>query len=287
MIRNMKSLTWIYGLVDPRDGQVRYIGMTTKTLEARLAGHLNESHYRPKLCYHKSHWIRQLVALGLSPGIQLLEEVLVDDDWRTAEIRWIAYGRSQGWPLTNMTDGGEGAPGRVLSEETKRRIAIAAKGRPSPKKGKPVPLEIAQRQLKPMPRHLENQFGKLSDREIAAQCGLTARAVGLRREKLGIPPKPRVEWPDWAIAELGKSSDLSIANRLGCSHLTVAKKRASLGIPLPQRLRDRWTSDVVAKLGMVPDSAIAAELGCSQSAVSAYRNSLGIPANYGRKNDHT
>lgn len=276
----MKSLTWIYGLVDPRDDQVRYIGMTTKALEVRLSGHLNESHYRPKLCYHKSHWIRQLQALGLSPGIQLLEEVPAGADWRVVESRWIAHGRSQGWPLTNMTDGGEGAPGRVLSEEIKRKISIASRGRPSPKKGKPAP-----RESRPMPKHLEQQLGKVPDNEIAVQWGMTPTSVAQRRKQLGIPPKPGVEWPDWAIAELGKSSDLSIANLLGCTHHTVAKKRVSLGI-LP-RNHDRWSPDVVAKLGTMPDSAIAAELGCSQSAVSAYRNSLGIPANYGRKNGHT
>lgn len=30
----------IYALVDPRDGAVRYIGQTTKTLAERLAGHV-------------------------------------------------------------------------------------------------------------------------------------------------------------------------------------------------------------------------------------------------------
>jgi len=65
-----------------------------------------------------------------------------ESDLDKAEIAWIAFARSEEWPITNLTDGGEGALhparesvdkrrakmiGRKLSDETKARISAANK----------------------------------------------------------------------------------------------------------------------------------------------------------------
>lgn len=115
----------IYALVDPRNGNVRYIGKSTTGLWRP------KTHQMPKTLEkdsngHKANWIRQLKGRGLSYQIVVLEEDLDKADLGSAEQEWIAWGRWQGWPLVNMTDGGDGQPGLRHSEEAKRKIAEKA-----------------------------------------------------------------------------------------------------------------------------------------------------------------
>ncbi len=110
--------TVIYSLVDPRDERVRYVGKTMVSLRERLIGHLYES----KRGRNKRHnWIRKLTSLGLEPRIVPLETVPPGGDWAEAERRWISLlGASH--DLLNGTTGGEGCPGRPVSEKTRRKI---------------------------------------------------------------------------------------------------------------------------------------------------------------------
>lgn len=79
---------------------------------------------------HKANWIRQLEKLGLGYGIVVLEKTLLPSDLEDAERRWIAELRAGGAKLTNMTDGGDGTPGRAytVSEETRQKIREANLG---------------------------------------------------------------------------------------------------------------------------------------------------------------
>ena len=45
------------------------------------------------------------------------------------EIRWIAQLRSEGFQLVNMTSGGDGVRGQIVSEETRIKLSIAMKGK--------------------------------------------------------------------------------------------------------------------------------------------------------------
>lgn len=118
-------LCYIYALIDPRTGEVRYIGKSHRPCE-RLANHLNDR----SIC-HRTNWLRSLVAAGLKPTLKILAEAYPSSSWQAAERAWIQYAREQGWPLTNGTDGGDGVPG--LSPETRERIVAASRGRkPSP-----------------------------------------------------------------------------------------------------------------------------------------------------------
>jgi len=47
----------------------------------------------------------------------------------SSERWWIAYGRVCGWPLTNLTDGGEGAVGLVKTPEHRAKLGIAMAAR--------------------------------------------------------------------------------------------------------------------------------------------------------------
>lgn len=136
-------MTRIYGLFDPRDGQLRYVGKTRLTLKRRLSYHLTPHDLRSNTW--KNNWLRQLLSLGLKPQIDLFEEV--PDECSALFEKWhVSHWKSVGAILTNSTEGGEGRkPGvgkrwssefrakmssirRDLSQETRRRMSEAAKG---------------------------------------------------------------------------------------------------------------------------------------------------------------
>lgn len=94
------KVVYIYALIDPRTNEVRYIGKTTDP-KGRLYEHTKKS----DLATHKAHWINQLRAEGLRPRMEILEETTAAK-WEKRERHWIAYGKAQGWRLTNIRAGG-------------------------------------------------------------------------------------------------------------------------------------------------------------------------------------
>lgn len=121
---------FIYALTDPETGAIRYIGKSIRPYQ-RLTNHCNEQ----ARC-HRTNWIRSLRSRGLRPALVILETLPPGADWQSAERRWIAHGREQGWPLTNSTSGGDGVPD--LSPESRARIEAAWRGR----KHKPETLAL-------------------------------------------------------------------------------------------------------------------------------------------------
>jgi hypothetical protein len=116
--------TIIYGLLDPRTDEIRYIGRSSSGMK-RARHHLKKS-VLTKDRTHKGHWLRKL---GAAPLVLVLEEVQ-DGNLAEREVWWISFGRSEGWPLTNETDGGEGGhTGRKFTPEHRARISAANKGR--------------------------------------------------------------------------------------------------------------------------------------------------------------
>ena len=109
----------IYGLIDPRDGQLRYVGKSCEGLKRPRA------HAR-RLKWDRGHcrnWVKGLVDLGLKPDIEVLETCDSPKALIEAEQFHIAYFRMVGCNLTNLTAGGEGQWGLRFSEERRRRIS--------------------------------------------------------------------------------------------------------------------------------------------------------------------
>lgn len=113
----------IYGLIDPRDNQLRYVGKTGTSLKRRLREHIYGA-TRPGIRVRSRFWLRSLIKSNLLPDVFVIEEV-DEDDWVEAEQFWIAYFRMIGADLCNHTDGGEGQHGLAASMDTieKRRLA--------------------------------------------------------------------------------------------------------------------------------------------------------------------
>lgn len=139
---------YIYGLYDPRNKELRYVGKATD-LHKRLIGHISLA--KGDVTNPKSKWINELLSEGLNPEIRVLEET-DENNWPDVEKKWIADCLAEGISLSNILEGGDTPPswaGRkqspehirkriearlarnsyAQSEETKRKISEIKKGK--------------------------------------------------------------------------------------------------------------------------------------------------------------
>lgn len=117
---------YIYGLHDPRTGELRYIGKSDDP-RRRLANQLLE-----KKSTYRCNWVQQLVALGLKPVQVIIDAVPAGCGWEAIEKAYIAAGREAGHQLTNQRHGGEGPPPNMSTDSRARMRAtwIGRKHRP-------------------------------------------------------------------------------------------------------------------------------------------------------------
>src|SRR3990167_2260587 len=114
----MDRHTYIYGLVDPRNGKTRYIGKSDRPA-SRLSAHLSD-----KSPGHKRNWIDLLKRIGLKPILAYLCKV-PETRWRRMERFQIALFQSRGMADLNQTSGGDS--GYKHSEETKVKMREAVR----------------------------------------------------------------------------------------------------------------------------------------------------------------
>jgi hypothetical protein len=125
----MQNSTFIYALIDPITREIRYVGKANNPYNRLNKRH---GHLSCERTCHKTYWIRSLLKQNLKPTYCILEQCSSKKKiWSERERDWIAFGKKIGWPLTNETNGGEGGGmlGRHLSEEHKRKLRRANKGR--------------------------------------------------------------------------------------------------------------------------------------------------------------
>ena len=90
----------VYGLVDPRDDEIFYIGKAID-VRKRFAHHL----YAPHQNDAKNKRLSELKQLELSPLLFIIEENIDDDLIHEREKHWILYYQAKGAPLTNIIYG--------------------------------------------------------------------------------------------------------------------------------------------------------------------------------------
>lgn len=132
----VERVTFIYALTDPLTKQVRYIGKSNDP-KRRLAHHVNYD--GPNT--HFNRWIKRLAQYGFKPILEILDEVPIDG-WEQHERRWIAYGRESGLPLINIADGGQQPP---LNDEIRAKLSAIRRSRPGPNLGKRLTEEWKRR----------------------------------------------------------------------------------------------------------------------------------------------
>ena len=120
------NTAYVYTLTDPRNGMPFYVG---KGHGKRCEAHLDEAKYYTKRKSKKLNKIRKLMSLGIKPIITKVEENVSDAQAIDFECLLIAEMRDIGIPLTNMTDGGDGAKGYKHTEEHKQMMRELFAGR--------------------------------------------------------------------------------------------------------------------------------------------------------------
>jgi hypothetical protein len=120
------NTAYVYTLTDPRNGMPFYVG---KGHEKRCEFHLDEAKYYTNRKSKKLNKIRKLMSLGMQPIITKVEENVSDAQAIDFECLLIAEMRDIGIPLTNMTDGGDGAQGYKHTEEHKQMMRELFVGR--------------------------------------------------------------------------------------------------------------------------------------------------------------
>ena len=119
----MNNLFYIYTLIDPLTGRIRYVGKT-QYLNTRYRNHCNASKFENT---HKGHWINKLIRSNLQPIMEIIETVSNSNEATKREIFWIAKFRQMKYPLTNGTEGGDGMTNPT--EETRRKLSKSLTGR--------------------------------------------------------------------------------------------------------------------------------------------------------------
>lgn len=97
-------MTFIYALADPSTDEIRYVGKADCVKERYMA-HMREA--KQGKHSHKCAWIRKVLEQQQKPKLIVLEEIS-QDDWKKAEIYYIAEFKKLGHNLTNIAKGGEG-----------------------------------------------------------------------------------------------------------------------------------------------------------------------------------
>ena len=114
----MSDTVFIYGLVDPRDKKVRYVGKS-KNPYARRDNHLSEARMKNRRGGKRLGWLRELNRVGVRPRVIILETVI--GCWEEREKHWIASLPG----LFNSHPGGSGGWGHLTREQ---RVAAGQKG---------------------------------------------------------------------------------------------------------------------------------------------------------------
>src|SRR5260370_36281848 len=95
--RGGSKMYLVYVLIDPRDGIVRYVGITDQTINRRLDQHLKRTDGNNE----KSAWITELVLAGMKPKIKAIEEGLTLQEANERETYWIQHYLTENTPITN------------------------------------------------------------------------------------------------------------------------------------------------------------------------------------------
>ena len=93
--REPRTNICIYGLVDPRTHEVRYVGAAVNPLRRR-SEHLAEA--RSGSTTPKAVWLRELLGCGLEPEVRLLAQT-TRAAWREVEQQWMGS-------FSNLTNSG-------------------------------------------------------------------------------------------------------------------------------------------------------------------------------------
>lgn len=106
-----------YILIDPITEIPRYVGVTTRGINQRFSGHMNDINNRPELNKHKTSWFKKLLSGGKLPRIEQIAEFDNEQEMLDFEKEYIKLYKEK-YDLINQTDGGETISYNAYSRNT-------------------------------------------------------------------------------------------------------------------------------------------------------------------------
>lgn len=114
---------FIYGLTDPRTGELRYVGLTTRGMK-RVNDHILYGGGNNGQLSHYTNWQKSLGKADVRPDWFVIEEHSNIEELSDAEDFWIQYFEMVGCSLVNGQSGGyNGRP----TAATKKKMSESAK----------------------------------------------------------------------------------------------------------------------------------------------------------------
>lgn len=158
--KDMGPLAIIYALIDPRTRLIRYVGRSSGGLRRPKSHHSNA---RTGKTYCAA-WIRELRRLGLRYEIVVLEVCSFKEELPERERWWVAYGRLSAWPLTNLTDGGEGTVGYKPSEAAREALRQCGRAQFATEEARRRHGEITKAAMGQLPEATRDRMRKSAQR---------------------------------------------------------------------------------------------------------------------------
>jgi len=157
--------TFLYTLSDPRTGEIRYLGKSDHPFK-RLTIHRLDLRTQT----HKVNWIRSLREAGLTPLMEILDEV-PESQWEFWEREYIRVFRATGVRLTNQAEGGEGGAfkGHRHSHESRSQISNSLRGQRRTAEARKRQSEAAKRRWLASGPMSEEYRRKISESKRAAR----------------------------------------------------------------------------------------------------------------------
>ncbi len=197
-------MNYIYGLIDPRDQKVKYVGRTKQDPHLRFISHLS-FYNRNKSNSNKHLWLKDLYPLV--PELIILETV-EPCEAIAAEEKWINSFEG----LTNMASAHQGGDKSYSIIWTPELDALL---------GKLPDSEIA-----------------IMINATRKSVSYRRKVLGIPASycrKNNTPPPPmgghnKIELPEWVIKELGKHPDYKLGKMANVSKYTIQRARVARGI---------------------------------------------------------
>lgn len=105
---------------------VKYVGKASD-VKKRYYRHIFDAKNKSKL-NKRDAWVKSLLNKNEKPILEIIDEVPIEE-WEFWECYWISQFKTWGFDLKNMTNGGEGTYGRIVSDKTKLKMSLTKKGK--------------------------------------------------------------------------------------------------------------------------------------------------------------
>lgn len=290
MSRRRRKDFIIYGLVDPRTKEVRYIGQSINGIR-RLQEHASAAKRGEK--GRKANWIRSLQRLGLSFKTVIIERT-ERDKLNEREKFWISIYKSF-CDLTNISDGGdsdiEALTKRVITPAERQKRSENAKARWAvmSEEDKAAFIQRGQKALKELPHDFRSEVARAREaakppefRRKVMKKAFAAAMANSTHEERSARAKVAAAVAVAAVSmeerkERGRHMGLSGWGKLTAEQRSERAKHASAAVPT--EVRREWGfghrsiqgSDIQRAIEMRDNkqslATIAKVFGCSLDAV--------------------